>query len=95
MKLSQCFKVCKSCAMNLLNEILTSTSTLKQVSKQFYCNTVFRTTKVKSLLQIKHIENRANKVPKIKSLLQMKHIENRGNKVPKVFIIQYRLQQFF
>ena len=95
MKLSQCFKVCKSCAMNLLNEILTSTSTLKQVSKQFYCNTVSRTTKVKSLLQIKHIENRANKVPKINSLLQMKHIENRGNKVPKVFIIQYRLQQFF
>ena len=80
--------------MNHLNEILTSTLTLKQVSKQFYCVTVFRTTKVKSLLQMKHIENTGNKVPKIKSLLQMKHIENSGNKVPKVFIIQYRLQQF-
>ena len=70
--------------MNHLNEILTSTSTLKQVSKQFYCNTVFCTTKVNSLLQMKHIENRANKVPKIKSLLQMKHMENRANKVPKI-----------
>ena len=59
MKFTQCFKVCKSYAMNHLNEILTSSSTLKQVSKQFYCNTVFRTTKVKSLLQMKHIENRA------------------------------------
>ena len=33
--------------------------------EQFYCNTVFRTTKVKSLLQMKHIENRGNKVPKV------------------------------